>query len=198
MKSKREGGRWRAWAFYRGRRIDRRAATRREAERKVLDAIGEAEEQSMPRADEVEGVTVDEYVQRAVRAQGADVEERTWHRRLRAWWSLRGVLADMSLTNLTIPDVRDWRATLPAESERGDGGRGAPDGSRCGGAGRDPPEQPRACSSQAQRPTAGGRGGRAPGEGVFGRGGPGAEAGVPRRAVGAAVHPDVRYGASAR
>jgi len=97
-----------------GRRFDAEAKAERTAlQRLKAKMLKASEEPRVPRPKAASSMTVDEYVRSAVAAQGADVEFRTWNRRLGAWKSLAGSLADISLRNLKVADVRDWRAELP-------------------------------------------------------------------------------------
>lgn len=105
-------GRWRAWTTHEGRRIDRRGATKREAVRKLQEALVE-QPPVAPRAAHARGLTVGAYVERVTRAQEGDVTFRTMHRKLTAWQRHAGDLAEVKLTAVKVPDVRAWRDALP-------------------------------------------------------------------------------------
>ncbi len=112
--SKTANGRWRAWAWRGGHRIDRRGGTKREAQHKLQEALIELDRTpTAARSETAKGMSLGDYVEYVTKATEGDVTFRTMHRKLTAWHRHGGEIADLKLGDLKVSDVRAWRDALP-------------------------------------------------------------------------------------
>jgi integrase len=110
-----ENGRWRAWTWVEGRRIDRRGATKREAQRKLQEAIALVQNEAPVRVES--GVTVGEIVERYL---GQLDNQDTAARRRQAWTRHAESIADLHVRSLEVPEVAAWRDRLHKDHRKRD------------------------------------------------------------------------------
>lgn len=115
MRTKRTpAGRWRAWGWHRGHRIDASGKTKRAAEdrwlakREALDKSAVAPASRRGR----EAMTVDEAVRVALAEHSSRVTDRTAARYTQAWASHGGELGEVLVVEVTPAELRRWLANV--------------------------------------------------------------------------------------